>query len=386
VRNLFWADGAARAAYKEFGDCVSFDTIYMTNRYKMPFAPFIGLNNHGMSVQMGCGFMKDETIECFTCLFNNFQDAMGNVAPSTIISDQDQAMGAAIAAVFPNTIHRNCRWHIVNKVQGPLGSYLTSKPGLASELNECMDYSVSEAKYEARWAAVIEKYKAHENKHLQFLYELRRLYIPAYYMESFFPFLQSTARSEGFNAVLKRYVNPQMSILNFVQQYVKVQEKITSAKDENEFTSSEKVPSGLFSGYPFEEQVCKFYTRSIYFKFQRELKLSTSYKITNVSGYTYTLVPTKGFVFGYGTREYKVFADVDSKSYVCECSKMKRDGIVCCHILKIMTHVYIDEIPQEYLLRRWSNEVGMIPNASAANEAQKQPENETGNGSAQPKQ
>ena len=77
-------------------------------------------------------------------------------------------------------------------------------------------------------------------------------------MESFFPFLQSTARSEGFNAVLKRYVNPQMSILNFVQQYVKIQEKITSVEDENEFTSSEKVPSGLFSGYPFEEQVCKF--------------------------------------------------------------------------------------------------------------------------------
>jgi hypothetical protein len=116
VRNLFWADGAARAAYKEFGDCVSFDTTYMTNRYKMPFAPFIGINNHGMSIQMGCGFMKDETIESFTWRFNNFQDAMGNVAPSTIISDQDQAMGAAIAAVFPNTIHRNCRWHIVNKV------------------------------------------------------------------------------------------------------------------------------------------------------------------------------------------------------------------------------------------------------------------------------
>jgi hypothetical protein len=33
--------------------------------------------------------------------------------------------------------------------------------------------------------------------------------------------LQTTARSEGFNAVPKQYVNPQNSILNFVQQYKK---------------------------------------------------------------------------------------------------------------------------------------------------------------------
>ncbi|RLN29829.1 hypothetical protein C2845_PM05G24960 [Panicum miliaceum] len=65
---------------------------------------------------------------------------------------------------------------------------------------------------------------------------------------------------------------------------------------------------------------------------------------------------------------------------------MKRDGIVCCHILKIMTQVYIDEIPQEYLLRRWSNEVGMIPNAYAADEAPKGAENDPENESTQHKQ
>jgi hypothetical protein len=32
VRNLFWVDGTARQAYKEFGDCISFYTTYMTNR------------------------------------------------------------------------------------------------------------------------------------------------------------------------------------------------------------------------------------------------------------------------------------------------------------------------------------------------------------------
>jgi hypothetical protein len=55
-----------------------------------------------------------------------------------------------------------------------------------------------------------------------------------------------------------------------------------------------------------------------------------------------------------------VYADVDAGTYACECSKMKRDGVLCCHILKIMTQHYIEEIPAAYLLRRWSNGAGVI--------------------------
>ncbi|KAL9681833.1 hypothetical protein QQ045_013622 [Rhodiola kirilowii] len=53
LKNVIWADGRSRAAYKDFGDVVSFDTTYVSNRYKMPFAPFIGVNNHGQSILFG---------------------------------------------------------------------------------------------------------------------------------------------------------------------------------------------------------------------------------------------------------------------------------------------------------------------------------------------
>ena len=46
VRNMYWVDGATRRAYKYFRDCISFDATYLTNMYKMPCAPFIGINNH----------------------------------------------------------------------------------------------------------------------------------------------------------------------------------------------------------------------------------------------------------------------------------------------------------------------------------------------------
>lgn len=47
VQNIYWVDGASRRAYKYYNDCISFDTTYLTNIYKMPCAPFIGINSHG---------------------------------------------------------------------------------------------------------------------------------------------------------------------------------------------------------------------------------------------------------------------------------------------------------------------------------------------------
>ncbi|KAK1276054.1 Protein FAR1-RELATED SEQUENCE 5 [Acorus gramineus] len=47
LKNVFWADARCRAAYQYFRNVVLFATTYLTNRYAMPFAPFIGVNHHG---------------------------------------------------------------------------------------------------------------------------------------------------------------------------------------------------------------------------------------------------------------------------------------------------------------------------------------------------
>ncbi|XP_039117870.1 uncharacterized protein LOC120253638 [Dioscorea cayenensis subsp. rotundata] len=50
LKNVFWADARSIAAYEAFGDVISFDTTYLTNKYDMPFAPFVGVNHHGQTV------------------------------------------------------------------------------------------------------------------------------------------------------------------------------------------------------------------------------------------------------------------------------------------------------------------------------------------------
>lgn len=69
LKNVFWAHNRCRQAYKEFGDIVTFDTTYLTNKYDMPFAPFVGANHHGQSTLLGCGLLSNENTYTFVWLF-----------------------------------------------------------------------------------------------------------------------------------------------------------------------------------------------------------------------------------------------------------------------------------------------------------------------------
>ena len=54
-----------------FGDVITFDTTYLTNPYKMSFAPFVGVNHHGQSILLGCGLISNENVDIFVWLFES---------------------------------------------------------------------------------------------------------------------------------------------------------------------------------------------------------------------------------------------------------------------------------------------------------------------------
>ncbi|CAL5364282.1 unnamed protein product [Camellia sinensis] len=101
IRNLFGADAMSRATYEAFGDVFSFDTTYLTNKYDMPFAPFVGVNHHGQSILLGCGLLSSEDTDTFVWLFKSWLSCMSNRPPKAIITDQCRAMQNAIEIVFP---------------------------------------------------------------------------------------------------------------------------------------------------------------------------------------------------------------------------------------------------------------------------------------------
>jgi len=72
IANFFWADDQSIMDYKYFGDAVSFDTTFQTNKLEMPFAPILGTNHHKQTIIFGCALMFNETIPSFVCLLSPF--------------------------------------------------------------------------------------------------------------------------------------------------------------------------------------------------------------------------------------------------------------------------------------------------------------------------
>lgn len=165
-------------------------------------------------------------------------------------------------------------------------------PELAKEFNEVIDLSMTPEKFETRWATIVVTHGIVGDKRFDDLYAIKHLWVPCYFRECFFPFLQSTQRSEGFNAVLKRYVNPQNSVLNFVKQYEKINDKILVKEGGNDYRTDELEPR-LWSKFPIEKQALRVYTRDIYYRFQHEFSMIVMYNVRPQGGNMYLLEPNR---------------------------------------------------------------------------------------------
>ena len=125
--NVFWGRCQKQSSYESFNEEVTFGITNLTNRYQMPFAPFIGINHHAQSILLGCGLLSGEDTMSFVWLFQQWLTSMSGIHPKAIITDQCQALQAAIQVVFPTIAHRQCVWHITNKISTKLQHYDEAK-------------------------------------------------------------------------------------------------------------------------------------------------------------------------------------------------------------------------------------------------------------------
>ncbi|XP_043693062.1 protein FAR1-RELATED SEQUENCE 5-like [Telopea speciosissima] len=100
ITNIFWADLRMIIDYALFGDVVTFDTTFCTNKENRPFGIFCRFNHHRGVVIFGAALLYDETAESFKWLFETFLESHEKKKPITIFTDQDAAMANAIQKCF----------------------------------------------------------------------------------------------------------------------------------------------------------------------------------------------------------------------------------------------------------------------------------------------
>ena len=55
----------------------------------------------------------------------------------------------------------------------------------------------------------------------------------------------------------------------------------------------------------------------------------------------------------FRSRRYMVITDLQNEDLFCICGKFRKDGMLCCHILKVMMKNDIRKIPDKYIIDRW---------------------------------
>ncbi|RZC93228.1 hypothetical protein C5167_029302 [Papaver somniferum] len=106
MTNSFWAYAKSRIDYYYFGDIVCFEPTYSTNRYDMPFVSIVGINHHHQIVLFGGALLYSESEDSLEWVMKTWMRAMHGKTPKVILTDQESAIGGAIASVLPETVEQ----------------------------------------------------------------------------------------------------------------------------------------------------------------------------------------------------------------------------------------------------------------------------------------
>ncbi|XP_042067269.1 protein FAR1-RELATED SEQUENCE 5-like [Salvia splendens] len=264
MTRLFWCDPTAKRNYHLYGDIVSFDTTYSTNRYCMIFAPFTGKDNHGRPVTFVAVLLSKENANSFSWLFNQFIKLMG-VAPKLIVTDQDLGMKVAVEEVLVNTRHRWCMWHVMNKVADKLPKNMLGSEQLKKELDACVWSELIEPDaFEETWHAIMERYGLANNDWFSSMFASRRFWVPAFFRD--FPMsslIKTSSLSESQNSFFKRYSKSRANLMQFYMNYNHALETQRSNSAKLEYYDSTKVPI-LRTELEIEKHASTIYSGSAY--------------------------------------------------------------------------------------------------------------------------
>ncbi|XP_061993349.1 protein FAR1-RELATED SEQUENCE 5-like [Rosa rugosa] len=377
VTRCFWADSISRRAYSFYGDVVIFDTTYNTNRYGMIFAPFTGVNNHGQTIIFACAFLNDETADSFVWLFKELLNAMpGNApenAPKMLITDQDPAMTKAISEALPQTFHRYCSWHILNKFSEKLDAI--KYRDYYQDFHSCIWNSSSREEFDSRWIEITEKSGLSDNKWLESIYEIRSSWIPAHVnhvfsagmsssqraesQHSFFNHvfsagMSSSQRAESQHSFFKNYVSDQNSLVEFMVQFKRGLLHQRHYELEEDHINIDEKPKTVMS-LDIEDHMAKVYTRKLFYEVQEQLKECFKYKLEllreNVTHCVFKVMRKNIDTCRSRELTYEKVSDFAS----CSCRKFETEGLPCRHVLSYLIKIQdVDKLPIQYILKRWT--------------------------------
>ena len=114
-------------------------------------------------------------------------------------------MPDAIKKVFPTSIHRLCRWHVLIKFMPQLNELYArfEKRNFKEVFQSVINHPLTVTEFEQAWEWMLEEFELRGYPTLQSLYEMRTQWVSAYMKPLYCGIMVSTQRGESVNFVVK---------------------------------------------------------------------------------------------------------------------------------------------------------------------------------------
>ncbi|XP_052623644.1 protein FAR1-RELATED SEQUENCE 5-like [Lactuca sativa] len=306
---MFWADEMEKAYYAEFGDVISFDATFRTNKYRMVFVLFTAIDHHKKSVTVGSGLLSNESLESYSWLLKAFLKTHGK-EPTLVLTDQDAAIKQAVENVFHNSKHRLCMWHIMKKLKKKISDDLFTNTDFRKRFSKLVwDINMKLDVFKVKWGLLTKEFNLEDTRWFKDMFTIRDSWIPGYFSDiPMCGLMKTTSRSESMNSFFNTYSESGNLLLNFMMNYDTAIQKQRNTQRELDKASKK-------ASYKMQTP--------------REIELQAS----------------------------KVEIKAEEKEINCSCEHFKCMGVLCRHAFTIMMRCGVKEIPESYILKRWRKDV-----------------------------
>ncbi|XP_074300760.1 protein FAR1-RELATED SEQUENCE 5-like [Silene latifolia] len=338
LARIFWADAQARMNSSLYGDTITFDPTYGTNKYHMAFTPFTGVDNHKKSVTFAAALIDHENDGSSILVFKKFLDCMGNKEPQCILTNQDPAIKLGVCSLFKKARHRYCMWHIMKKLTDKVESHICKETDFVERICAVVwDTDLEPIEFEEKWSQVINAFELNDNTWLTYMYGKRHKWIPAYFRD--LPLgclLKTTQRSESQNSYFKRFESIDDTLVEF---WLRFQSAMEQQRYNQRFldAASDSTLLQVSSKTMIEKHASKIYTHIVFYEFQEQMQMapcSCAVRGFSEQGNMHIISVEDAY------RKHRIFQvahNNESKETTCTCKMFERKGILCKHIIWIIS-------------------------------------------------
>ncbi|GKB30056.1 FAR1 DNA binding domain, zinc finger, SWIM-type, MULE transposase domain containing protein [Tanacetum coccineum] len=220
----------------------------------------------------GCpGLLKRETAEAYGWLLRAFKKAFIR-ALNIIVTDQDGAMRLAVAAEFPESKHRLCMWHIMQKIPTKVVFRIYDETDFIEKFGKIIwNMFIGPEEFEDKCNKLMEEFNLVNHKWLSKMYRLRSSWIPAFFVYSpLCGLMRTTSWSESENSFFSYFLTSGETLVKFMLCYEFAMERQRQTQKKLDHQSFDSFPN-LLTPLPIEDHASKVYTRSLFIRVQKEI-------------------------------------------------------------------------------------------------------------------